>query len=141
VTVRFLYARLGALRARLPLAFAAAVAGFLAFTKVFSPQYLVWLLPLVVTGGGAVAVGLTAVALVLAQVWFFHYGALFRLEWPVWLLFARDLVMVALYLALVSDLARWKIRIPSRSKTSRHSGLRRSQESWTAVGKGASRSA
>jgi len=29
---------------------------------------------------------------VLAQIWFFHYGALFRLEWPVWLLLARDLV-------------------------------------------------
>jgi uncharacterized membrane protein len=140
-TVWFLYARLGDLRARLPLAFAAAVAGFLAFTKVFSPQYLVWLVPLVVAGGGAVAVALTAVALVLAQVWFFHYGALFRLEWPVWLLFARDLVMVAIYLVLAAELARWKIRIPSRSKTSRHSGLRRSQESWTAVGKGASRSA
>ena len=140
-TVWLLYARLGDLRARLPLAFAAAVAGFLAFTKVFSPQYLVWLLPLVVAGGGAIAVGLAAVAVVLAQVWFFHYGALFRLEWPVWLLFVRDLTMVALYLVLAAELARWKIRIPSRSKTSSHSGLRRSQESWTAVGKGASRSA
>ena len=140
-TVWFLYARRGDLRARLPLAFAAAVAGFLAFTKVFSPQYLVWLLPLVVAGGGSIAIALTAVALVLAQIWFFHYGALFRLEWPVWLLFARDLTMVALYLVLAAELARWKIRIPSRSKTSRHSGLRRSQESWTTVGKGASRSA
>jgi hypothetical protein len=97
--------------------------------------------PLVVAGGGAVAVALTAVALVLAQVWFFHYGALFRLEWPVWLLLMRDLAVVALYGVLAVELARWKIRIPSRSKTSRHSGLRRSQESWTAVGKGASRSA
>ena len=43
--------------------------------------------------------------------------------------------------ALAASLARWKIRMPSRSKTSRHSGLRRSQESWSAVGKGASRSA
>ena len=136
-----LYARSRDPRDRLPLAFAAAVAGFLAFTKVFSPQYLVWLLPLVVAAGGPVAIALAAVAVVLAQVWFFHYGALFRLEWPVWLLFARDLAMVALYLALAAPLARRKIRIPSRSKTSRHSGLRRSQESWTAVGKGASRSA
>ena len=140
-TVWFLYARLGDLRARLPLAFAAAVAGFLAFTKVFSPQYLVWLLPLVVAGGGAVAIGLATAAVVFAQIWFFHYLALFRIEWPVWLLFARDLTMVALYLVLAAELARWRIRIPSRSKTSRHSGLRRSQESWTAVGKGASRSA
>ena len=141
VTVWVLYARVSDLRGRLPVAFAAAVAGFLAFTKVFSPQYLVWLLPLVVAAGGAVPIALAAVALVLAQVWFFHYAALFRLEWPVWLLAVRDLVMVALYLALAASLARWKIRIPSRSKTSRHSGLRRSQESWTAVGNGASRSA
>jgi uncharacterized membrane protein len=141
VTVWLLYGRSRDLRGRLPVAFAAAVAGFLAFTKVFSPQYLVWLLPLVVAAGNVVAIALAAVALVLAQVWFFHYGALFRLEWPVWLLAVRDLAMVALYLALAASLARWKIRIPSRSKTSRHSGLRRSQESWTAVGNGASRSA
>jgi uncharacterized membrane protein len=141
VTVWWLYARSRDLRAQLPLAFAAAVAGFLAFTKVFSPQYLVWLLPLVLAGGGAVATALLAVVLVLAQVWFFHYHALFRLGWPVWLLFARDLARGALYGVLAAELARWKIRIPSRSKTSRHSGLRRSQESWTAVGKGASRSA
>ena len=144
VTVWALYARVRDARARLPLAFAAAVAGFIAFTKVFSPQYLAWLVPLVVLAGGAAgvaAVALTAVALVLAQVWFFHYHALFRIEWPVWLLLARDLVLVALYVVLAGALTRWKIRIPSRSKTSRHSGLRRSQESWTAVGKGASRSA
>jgi uncharacterized membrane protein len=140
-TVWVLYARAREARERLPLAWAAAVAGFLAFTKVFSPQYLVWLLPLVVAAGGPVAVALAAIAVVLAQVWFFHYGALFRLEWPVWLLLARDLVMVALYGVLVAELARWKIRIPSRSKTRRHSGLRRSQDSWTAVGNGASRSA
>jgi uncharacterized membrane protein len=141
VTVWALYARARDLRGWLPVAFAAAVAGFIAFTKVFSPQYLVWLLPLVVVAGNAVAIALAAVALVLAQVWFFHYHALFRVAWPVWLLVARDLVMVALYLALAASLARWKIRMPSRSKTSRHSGLRRSQESWSAVGKGASRSA
>ena len=140
-TVWALYARARDPRERLPLAFAAAVAGFLAFTKVFSPQYLVWLLPLVVAAGGPLAVALAAVAVVLAQVWFFHYGALFRLEWPVWLLLARNLVMVALYAVLAAGLVRWKIRIPSRSKTRRHSGLRRNQESWTAVGNGASRSA
>jgi uncharacterized membrane protein len=140
-TVWALYASARDARERLPLAFAAAVAGFLAFTKVFSPQYLVWVVPLVVVAGGPFAVALAAAAVVLAQVWFFHYGALFRLEWPVWLLLARDLVMVALYGVLAAGLTRWKIRIPSRSKTSRHSGLPRNQESWTAVGKGASRSA
>jgi hypothetical protein len=144
--VWFLYARVGDGRARLPVAFAAAVAGFLAFTKVFSPQYLVWLLPLVVLAGSWLAVGLTGVSLVLAQAWFFHYHALFRLAWPTWLLLARDLLVLGVFAVLASGLARgqlrrWKIRIPSRWKTSRQSGLRRSQESWTAVGRGANRSA
>jgi hypothetical protein len=147
--VWLLYARARDGRAHLPVAFAAAVAGFLAFTKVFSPQYLVWLVPLVVLVGGLAGIAaalLTAVSLVLAQVWFFHYHELFRIAWPTWLLLARDLLVVVLFAVLAGALARaqptrWKIRIPSRSKTSRHSGLRRSQESWTAVGKGASRSA
>ena len=136
-----LYARVREPRARLPVAFAAAVAGFLAFTKVFSPQYLVWLVPLVVLAGSWLAVALTAVSLVLAQVWFFHYHALFRLAWPIWLLLVRDLLVLGVFLVLVGQLRRWKIRIPSRSRTSRHSGLRRNQASWTAVGRGANRSA
>ena len=146
VGVWVLYARLREKKARLPLAFATAIAGFLAFTKVFSPQYLVWLVPLVVVAGSWAAVSLAAVSLVLAQVWFFHYHALFRLAWPTWLLLVRDLLVLAAFLVLAGRLARgqpsrWKIRTPSRSKTSRHSGLRRSQESWTAAGKGANRSA
>ena len=141
-----LYARARDERARLPLAFAAAVAGLLAFTKVFSPQYLVWLVPLVVIAGSS------------------RGGRADRRLAP-----ARPGLVLPLPRALpdrVADLAparaqrprggdlrgarrgacarsarRWKTRIPSRSKTSRQSGLRRSQESWTAVGKGASRSA
>jgi uncharacterized membrane protein len=136
-----LYARVRDARARLPVGFAAAVAGFLAFTKVFSPQSLVWLVPLVVLAGSWVAVALTAVSLVLAQAWFFHYHALFRLAWPTWLLVVRDVLVLCVFAVLAGQLDRWKIRIPSRSNTSRHSGLRRSQESWTAVGRGANRSA
>lgn len=141
-----LYARARDARGRLPLAFAAAVAALLAFTKVFSPQYVVWLVPLVVIAGDALAIVLTAASLLLAQAWFFHYHALFRIAWPTWLLAVRDALVVAIFVVLALELARgqprrWKTRIPSRSKTSRHSGLRRSQDSWTAVGKGASRSA
>jgi hypothetical protein len=102
--------------------------------------------PLVVLTGSWAAVSLTAASLVLAQVWFFHYHALFRLAWPTWLLLVRDLLVLAAFFVLAHGIARgdpsrWKIRIPSRSKTSRHSGLRRSQESWTAAGRGANRSA
>ncbi len=141
-----LYARARDERARLPLAFAAAVAGLLAFTKVFSPQYLVWLVPLVVIAGGSAAIALTAASLLLAQAWFFHYHALFRIAWPTWLLVVRNALVVVIFVVLSVELARgqprrWKTRIPSRSKTSRQSGLRRSEESWTAVGNGASRSA
>jgi uncharacterized membrane protein len=144
IGVWLLYARVRDGRAGLPIAFAAAVAGFLAFTKVFSPQYLEWLVPLVVIAGSGLAIGLTAASLLLAQAWFFHYHALFRISWPVWLLVVRNLLVLAAFAVLAAALAqprRWKIRIPSRSNTSRQSGLRRSQESWTAVGNGASRSA
>jgi uncharacterized membrane protein len=144
IGVWLLYARARDGRSSLPVAFAAAVAGFLAFTKVFSPQYLEWLVPLVVIAGGALAIGLTVASLLLGQAWFFHYHALFRIDWPVWLLVVRDLLVVATFAVLAAALAQprlWKIRIPSRSKTRRHSGLRRNQESWTAAGNGASRSA
>ena len=81
---------------RLAVSFAAAIAGFLAFTRFFSPQYLVWLLPFVVLLGPA-AWALTATALVLAQVWFFHYRDVFGLGGYVWLVALRDLVVLALF--------------------------------------------
>jgi uncharacterized membrane protein len=81
---------------RLALAFAAAIAGFLAFTRFFSPQYLVWLVPFVPLLEPAAWV-LTATALVLAQVWFFHYRDVFALGGYVWLVLVRDLVVLALF--------------------------------------------
>ncbi len=84
---------------RLAAAFAAAVAGFLAFTRFFSPQYLVWLLPLVVLLQ-PLEWALTAAALVLAQVWFFHYRDVFALGGYIWLVALRDLLVVALFAVL-----------------------------------------
>jgi hypothetical protein len=81
---------------RLAVSFAAAVAGFLAFTRFFSPQYLVWLVPFVVLLGPAAWL-LAASALVLAQVWFFHYSDVFALGGYVWLVLLRDLLVVALF--------------------------------------------
>jgi hypothetical protein len=85
---------------------AAAVCAFVAFDKVLSPQYLLWLVPLVplVRGRrGIVATALLTGACVLTQVWFpqryFAYADDFALAWVVLL---RDLVLVALFAALVT---------------------------------------
>jgi uncharacterized membrane protein len=100
--VTWLYAR-G--RGRPAVAFAGAVAGFLAFTRFFSPQYLVWLIPFVVLLG-PVEWALTAAALVLAQLWFFHYPDVFALGDYVWLVFVRDLLVVALFVVLCRRAAK-----------------------------------
>jgi uncharacterized membrane protein len=97
--VAWLYARGRDEPQRLAIAFAGAVAGFIAFTRFFSPQYMVWLVPLVVLLGPLEWV-LTAASLVLAQVWFFHYGDVFALGGRIWLVALRDLLVVALYVVL-----------------------------------------
>jgi hypothetical protein len=84
---------------RLVVAFAAAAVGFLAFTRFFSPQYLVWLIPFVVLLE-PLEWALTAAALVLAQVWFFHYTDVFALGGYIWLVALRDLLMVTLFVVL-----------------------------------------
>jgi uncharacterized membrane protein len=126
---------------RLVLAFAAAAAAFLAFNKFVSPQYVVWLIPLVLLlpgRSGLLATGLVAASLVLAQVWFFHYSRVFELERITWLVVVRDAALLALYVLL---LVRLKTSTPSSEKTSRQSGLRRSRARSAAVAPGSQRSA
>ena len=97
--VAWLYARGRDEPQRLAVAFAGAVAGFIAFTRFFSPQYLVWLVPLVVLLE-PLEWALTVAVLVLAQVWFFHYGDVFALGGRIWLVALRDLLVVALFVVL-----------------------------------------
>ena len=85
--------------ARVALAFAVAIAGFLAFTRFFSPQYLVWLLPFVVLLQ-PLEWALAAAALVCAQIWFFHYSDVFALGGYIWLVAARDVLVLALFVFL-----------------------------------------
>ena len=86
---------------------AATVCALLALGKVLSPQFLIWLVPLVplVRGRrGFAACALLVTALVLTQIWFpfrywdlaLHFDALAS-----WVVLARDLVLVALLAVLV----------------------------------------
>jgi uncharacterized membrane protein len=94
---------------------AAAVCAFIAFGKVLSPQFLLWLVPLVplVRGRrGLAATVLLTLALVLTQVWFpqryWGYADWYRLAGVV---FARDLVLVVLLAVLVLPLR--SVRLPA----------------------------
>jgi uncharacterized membrane protein len=111
------YARGPATRERLVAACAAAVCAFIAFGKVLSPQFLIWLVPLVplVRGRrGLEASALLAAALVLTQLWFPSRYWELALELDAaasWLVFARDVALVGLTILLVTRAAR----APSRS--------------------------
>jgi uncharacterized membrane protein len=83
---------------------AAAVAGFVAFGKVFSPQYLIWLVPLVAIAGGLIENLMLSVALVLTQLWFLRIVTPFDLDRAVWLVVLRDLLVVAIFALLLARL-------------------------------------
>jgi len=87
---------------------AAALVAFVALGKVLSPQFLIWLAPLVplVAGRrGLWAAVLLVAAMVLTQLWFpTRYWEL-ALEFdalPSWLVLARDLVLVVTLVTLVA---------------------------------------
>jgi hypothetical protein len=101
------FARGPATHARLVAASAAAVTAFIAFGKVFSPQYLIWLIPLVPLVRGARGVAASALMLVtmaLTQAWFPHHYwdyALRIAPLQSWLVFARDFCTLMLLAVLV----------------------------------------
>ncbi len=90
---------------------AASVVAFIALGKVLSPQFLIWLIPLVplVRGRrGLVASALLGLALLLTQLWFpIRYWELVAFEAvPSWLVLARDLVLLALLAVLLAPTRR-----------------------------------
>ena len=106
------FARTRATAAAFVRASAAALCAFVAFGKVLSPQFLIWLIPVVplVRGRrGLWASALLLAALVLTQVWFpsryFRLALHFETGLS-WVLLARDLVLVALASLLVTGLGR-----------------------------------
>jgi uncharacterized membrane protein len=100
---------------------AASVVALVAFGKVFSPQYMIWLIPFVLLAPGlrgAAAAVLLFAALVLTQLWFpWHYWALTRFDsLPAAELLARDLCVVALFAVLVWPALQHEILGEHRSR-------------------------
>jgi hypothetical protein len=105
VAVWIAFARGRAERKRLVCATAAAVVAFVALGKVLSPQFLIWLIPLVplVAGStGVTACWLFAAALLTTQIWFPHrYWDVVDLHAVGLLVLLRDLLLVALFVVLL----------------------------------------
>jgi hypothetical protein len=105
VAVWIAFARGRADRERLLCATAAAVVAFVALGKVLSPQFLIWLIPLVplVAGStGVTACWLFAAALLTTQIWFPHrYWDVVDLQAVGLLVLLRDLLLVALFVVLL----------------------------------------
>jgi uncharacterized membrane protein len=110
VAVWILFSRGRAERERLLLGCAAAVAAFVALGKVLSPQFMIWLLPLVplVAGGvGILACLVFAASLIVTQAWFPHrYWDVVALEPAGWLVLVRDVLLLGLLALLVVSIRR-----------------------------------
>ena len=84
--------------------FAATAVGFTVFAKVISPQFLVWLVPLVPLVAGAagrLATVLLGVALLLTNVEQRGWEGLTIEGWAVWALLARNVLLVAVFVILL----------------------------------------
>jgi hypothetical protein len=104
-----------ATRERLVLASAAAVCAFLLLGRVLSPQYLIWLVPLVMIAPGRrgfVAVGLLALSMALTQVWFPQHFLQLKEFKPLqsWAVVARNTVLLVLLGTLAwPDVPVWRL--------------------------------
>lgn len=98
--------------AELLTASAAAVTVFVAFGRVLSPQYLIWLVALVPLARGrrgAVAAALVLVAAAVTQVWAQgRYGDVVDLEPVVWAVLVRNALLVAAAAVLLLEVARYR---------------------------------
>jgi uncharacterized membrane protein len=105
----------------LVLAAVTAVTAYIAFSKVFSPQYLVWLIPLVPLIGGRLGVRASAFMLVLLGVTQIfepynqgHYWK-FNVPWIDWTVVTRNVLVLVFLGVLVVPLLR-RARVLGRSE-------------------------
>jgi hypothetical protein len=114
IGVWIVYAAGRATRERLLVASTAVVCAFIVFDRVLSPQYLIWLVPLVmmVPGRrGLAATALLALAMLLTQVWFPQHFVQLKEFLPLesWAVITRDLVLLVLFGALAwPDVPIWR---------------------------------
>ncbi len=113
------FARGEANRERLVRASAAAIVAFVAFGKVLSPQYLIWLCPfilLVLGRRGLATSALLALSLVLTQLWFpyrywdyaLNFGSL-----PSALVLARDVALLGVFALMLARPRRREQELPA----------------------------
>ena len=107
VLVLLAYWRADESRQLLATGFAAAVTAVVVFSKVLSPQFLIWIVPLVplVAGRlGRAASALLLAALVATQIEVVYEHPLRAGEWPVWVLLGRNVLLVGLFALLLAAL-------------------------------------
>ena len=103
-----------ATRERLVLSSAAAVCAFLFLGRVLSPQYLIWLVPLVMIAPGRrgfAAVGLLALSMALTQIWFPQHFLQLKEFLPLqsWAVIGRNTVLLVLLGTLAwPDVPVWR---------------------------------
>jgi uncharacterized membrane protein len=105
--VAWLYRRTAGSTGDFVSAAAATVVAIVAFAKVLSPQYLLWLVALVAAASVAqkAVIPLLIGILGLTQIWVpGRFRQLQALDWVTWVLLARNLLLVALFVTLALHL-------------------------------------
>jgi hypothetical protein len=92
---------------RLVTAFAGSIVAYMIFSKVLSPQYLAWIVPLVALTRQRTATVLVLLALPLTQAEVYWGDQGLRLpNWTTWVLAARNALLVAVFVLLLRSLRR-----------------------------------
>lgn len=98
----------------LVLACATVVVTYVVFSKVFSPQYLLWVAPLVLLVGGRRGLRSSVLVLVIlgvTQIWepYFYVQYYHLTTWVIWVVFVRNLLVIGL-------LGMLALPLPSKQK-------------------------